>query len=129
MVHPLPLSELPDDLARALSGFDALVASDEDLSATADEPSAYLSALRACFGERPSLVLTAGDAGVWVDVRRGGRQQVRPSRVVRDRSTVGAGDALAALLAISLGAGQRPIAAAEAAVEGVIRFLTARRSL
>jgi sugar/nucleoside kinase (ribokinase family) len=51
-----------------------------------------------------------------------------PRTVVRDVPTVGAGDTFGAALALHLGRGRDPVAAAEAATERVIAVLEGRRS-
>ncbi|MGZ6214432.1 MAG: PfkB family carbohydrate kinase [Candidatus Limnocylindria bacterium] len=81
----------------ALSEFDVLIVSREDLAAESSDATAQLDALRSGFGDQPVLVLTDGSAGAWVEVA-GARLRLPMPRVVDGVSTVGAGDILAAYL-------------------------------
>ena len=92
-VRPIPLSELPSGLAAALSEFDLLVASREDLVGEAGHPPDQLSALRRAVGPRPALVVTDGVRGVWTE-----GEHVPIPRVVEGVSSVGAGDVFAAFM-------------------------------
>ena len=92
-VRPVPLSGLESGLATALSAFDLLVASREDLAGEAVEPSDQLSALRRTVGPRPELVVTDGVRGVWIQ-----GEHLPVPRVVEGVSSVGAGDVFAAFL-------------------------------
>jgi sugar/nucleoside kinase (ribokinase family) len=92
-VRPLPLSALDPGLVKALSGFDILVASREDLAGEASEPRVQLAALRRRFGSKPDLVVTDGVHGVWTE-----REHLPVPRTVIGVSTVGAGDILAAFM-------------------------------
>ena len=92
-VRPVPLSELESGLATALSAFDLLVASREDLAGEAVEPSDQLSALRRTVGPRPELVVTDGVRGVWIQ-----GEHLPVPRVVEGVSSVGTGDVFAAFL-------------------------------
>lgn len=121
-VDPLPLSAMSDALVAVLSGFDALFASTEDLRAVAASPSAQLDALRAWFGSTPRLVVTDGPAGAWLD-DGSARGQVVPRVRVMAAETVGAGDALAALITNELARGAPLRPAAERATEAVVRLL------
>jgi sugar/nucleoside kinase (ribokinase family) len=125
-VRALPLRGLDDDLAAALADLDALVASDEDLAAVAGEPARQLDELRERIGPRPFLVVTAGEAGAWLDDPSGGRHQLPVPRRLRGVSPIGAGDAIAAFLASGLGAGSEPLAATRAAMGETADFLAAR---
>ena len=62
-----------------LAGCAILVASDEDLAAAGADPDAQLRALRATFGERPGLVVTAGIGGAWIDAA-GRRERIAVTR-------------------------------------------------
>ena len=104
-VRPLRLAALGTPVIDALAGFDLLVASREDLRAESGDPREQLRALRGVVGARPALVVTDGIEGLWLDAPLRGSDQ--PStrhlpvpRRVESASTVGAGDVLAALLAI-----------------------------
>jgi sugar/nucleoside kinase (ribokinase family) len=127
VVHPRAPASLPRGLAEALGRFDALVASVDDLG-TAGEPLVALAALRRAFGERPLLVVTAGERGAWLDVHGTARIHVEPPLVVAGVSTVGAGDAFAALLTAALGRRLAPQAAAQRAATGVSEILARRRA-
>jgi sugar/nucleoside kinase (ribokinase family) len=92
-VRPLPLPNLDPGLVDALSRFDLLVASREDLAAEGSEPRDQLAALRRRFGSNPDLVLTDGVQGVWTE-----REHLPVPRTVIGVSTVGAGDILTAFM-------------------------------
>jgi hypothetical protein len=92
-VRPLALSALAPGLVAALSGFDALVASREDLAAEGSDPKGQLVALRRRFGPRPALVVTDGPNGVWTEA-----EHLSVPRLVSGVSSVGAGDVFAAFL-------------------------------
>jgi sugar/nucleoside kinase (ribokinase family) len=96
-VAPILAAAMPADVIAALRGFDLLVASREDLAADGDDPPAQLDALRGALGAGPAFVLTDGAAGAWLDL--GGRWHEPVPRAV-EGGTVGAGDMLAALLAV-----------------------------
>jgi hypothetical protein len=98
-VAPLPLGSLTSAAVTALSGFDLLVASREDLVADARSPEEQLTVLRAAFGSRPALIVTNATQGLWIDVD-GRREHVPAPWIVRDAPTVGAGDILAAFLIV-----------------------------
>lgn len=103
-VRPLPLAAIGAGVVGALTGFNLLVASREDLAAEAQAPSDQLAALRRVFGSRPHLIVTDGADGLWHDAPLAGsrsRHHAVPWRVDTN-STVGAGDILAAMLATSL---------------------------
>lgn len=125
-VRARSLSHLPPALVTALGGFDALIVSTEDLGTRLAEPLVALAALRRTFGPRPLLVVTAGEAGAWLDVHASARLHVDPPRVIRGVSTVGAGDAFAGLLTAGLGRRINPEVAAERAALGVADLLAAR---
>jgi len=124
-IRPLALERLSVPLARSLGQLDLLVVSLEDLDGEPD-PDAALDALRRRFGGHPLLVVTQGTAGAWLDAPRAGRGRVVPPRVVAGVSTVGAGDAFAAILAVELGRGRTPLAAARSAAGHVAELLTGR---
>ena len=125
VVAPLGLDALPDALVAGLAACDVIVASREDLVAVAGEPAAQLAAMRRTFGTRPTLVVTDGSAGAWVDAS-GRRERVPAPRVVRDVPMVGAGDAYAALMLGALGRGRDPWGAARDAAAGVAELLAGR---
>ena len=125
VVRPLPLAALPDDLSESFSHFDALVASEEDLSAMGADPTAQLVALRRHVADRPLLVVTTGADGAWVDDATRGRHHHPAPREVDGASTIGAGDTLAALLTLRLGGGEDPLAAAADAVSATTELLAA----
>jgi sugar/nucleoside kinase (ribokinase family) len=125
-VRPLPLVALAADLIQGLAGFDLLVASREDLTAEADDPRAQLRALRNAFGPVPALVVTDGVEGLWLD--DGAIRHLPVPRRVASASTVGAGDVLAALLAVGA---RRPSSLERRAAEAmrtVAQLLEARRA-
>lgn len=124
-VLPLSLTALHDDLVTILADFDALFASTEDLRAVAATPATQLDALRDRFGARPLLVVTDGTAGAWLD-EPGARRLVAPPTVVDDVSTVGAGDAFAAVMLVELGRGRGAADAARQATDAVGRLLADR---
>jgi sugar/nucleoside kinase (ribokinase family) len=100
-----PLGDLAVDLVAALRKLDVLVASRDDLLADADEPHRQLHALRARFGPRPILVVTDGADGLWLDApgkrpASDWREHLSVPFVVDDPAAVGAGDILAAHLAM-----------------------------
>ena len=127
-VRPLPLHALDDELSRDLANLDALVASDEDLAAVAPVPRRQLEQLRAHFGPGPLLVITTGRRGAWLDSQVTGPRKLPIVPALTGISTLGAGDAFAALLAIGLGAALDPLAATTAALSGTVTYLGARRS-
>jgi sugar/nucleoside kinase (ribokinase family) len=104
-VRPLALGGLRPELVEALAQFDLLVASREDLLAEADAPVDQLAALRRVFGPSPALVVTDGADGMWLDMALVGaypglRRHLAVPWRVEAASTVGAGDILAAFLAM-----------------------------
>ncbi|MEP6808125.1 MAG: PfkB family carbohydrate kinase [Chloroflexota bacterium] len=125
-VAALPLDALGDGLSAALAELDALVASNEDLAGVADHPRQQLAKLRDHFGAQPILAITGGAAGAWLDGTPVGARWVPAARHIEGVSTLGAGDAVAALLAIALGDGLDPLAAIEAAITGTAEFLASR---
>ena len=127
-VRPLRLDDLGARLREALARFDLLVASREDLLAESDDPQAQLAALRRALGGRPTLVVTDGTEGAWLDTVASGTRHLPVPRRVKATSTVGAGDILAAFLVI--GAGDRsagPEQRAVAAMRVVAEVLEERR--
>jgi len=134
-VRPLAPEAMGGALLAALADFDLLVASREDLAAVDGDARGQLAAVRSAVGAGPTLVLTDGAAGAWVDLgaHRGmaGSWQERPARVVDGVSSVGAGDMLAALLLTD--PWPRPVDAASfrrrmvAAMRGVADRLAGRR--
>jgi sugar/nucleoside kinase (ribokinase family) len=122
----LPLGSLGAELSAALAELDALVASHEDLAAVASQPPRQLELMRAYFGPRPILVVTAGPDGAWLDDPATGIRHLPVARRLDGAFSIGAGDAFAALLAVGLGAGLDPPAAASAAMIETGDFLAAR---
>jgi sugar/nucleoside kinase (ribokinase family) len=98
-VRPLPLADLGSPAIAALSGFDLIVASREDLLAEARDPREQLHSLRRALGPGPALFVTDGTDGLWMDDRTATLHLPVPRRVTT-ASTVGAGDILAAFLAV-----------------------------
>lgn len=103
---PLAPAALPDTLLAALRPLDAVVASREDLLAVGTDPQDQLAALRSALGAGPLIVVTGGPEGAWLD---GPTEAQRPRHLpapwrVEGVPTVGAGDALAALLAAGMAA-------------------------
>jgi sugar/nucleoside kinase (ribokinase family) len=92
-VRALPLSALDPQLVAALSQFDLLVASREDLLGEAMKPPDQLASLRRLVGPRPTLVVTDGVHGVWTE-----REHLATPRVVEGVPSVGAGDIFAAFM-------------------------------
>ena len=100
-VAPLTLADLPARLRADLATLDLLIASTEDLAALDAEPRAQLAALRASLGPHPVMVLTDATRGAWLDLATGdqpGAWHVPAPRLVQGVPSVGAGDALAALM-------------------------------
>ncbi len=120
------LTGLGDKLANALGDMSALVASEEDLEAVAPNVGQAIGALRDWVGPGPVLVVTVGQAGALLDLPGGGRAEVPAPVHVSGVTTVGAGDAFAALFAVGLGRGMDPLLAAHAAAAAVSRWLVAR---
>lgn len=125
VVEALGLDALPGGLVADLGSCDVIVASREDLVAVAATTDGQLDALRSRFGPHPTLVVTDGAAGAWVDAAAL-RRLVPPPRVVHDVPMVGAGDAWAALMLGSLGRGRDPWGAARDAGAGVAELLATR---
>jgi sugar/nucleoside kinase (ribokinase family) len=122
-----PLAVLGYELSDALGKLDALVASHEDLAAVAGEPRAQLEALRAHVGSRPLLVVTAGPDGAWLDDPATAVRHLPATRRLEEISTIGAGDAFAALLAVAMGDRLAPLDAVAGAMDATAAFLAARR--
>jgi sugar/nucleoside kinase (ribokinase family) len=91
-------------VARALGGFDLLVASREDLLAERAEPPQQLRSMRRTFGDRPILVVTDGPNGAWIgsepSVAEAQPSHIPVPRRVEDVSSVGSGDVLAAFMLV-----------------------------
>jgi hypothetical protein len=109
-VRPLPLAALAPDVVDSLARFDLLVASREDMSAEGGSPYDQVAALRRVFGRRPTMIVTDGGDGLWVDTHLGGSHGTRRRHIavpwrVEATSTVGAGDILAAFLMMALADG------------------------
>jgi sugar/nucleoside kinase (ribokinase family) len=126
------LDDLGFDLLAALRTLDILIASRDDLVADADEPQRQLDALRARFGRRPVLVVTDGADGLWLDVpseqaASDGRTHVPVPFVVDDAAALGAGDMLAALLAMRRDRDRDWRQVVPQAMQAVAEMLAARR--
>jgi sugar/nucleoside kinase (ribokinase family) len=125
-VRARSLAGLGAELCRALGDMTALVVSDEDLAGAVPDADDAIGALRDWVGSGPVLLMTAGQAGASLELPGGVRVAVPAPLTVTGVSTLGAGDAFAALFAASLGGGMDPQAAARAAAAGVSRWLVAR---
>ena len=127
-VEPLPLASLPPQTARALGQADVIVVSTEDLVESPRDPFGQATALRACVGPRPILVVTLATEGYLLDDPSLDRVLASvPRRVVTGVPMVGAGDFFGASLAIHLARDLGASAAADLATERVISMLEARR--
>jgi hypothetical protein len=123
LVETLPLSSLDPGLVDQLGGMDALIASEEDLSAVASRPDEQLAALRQLVGGKPVLAITGGARGAWLSAAESEPIHVGPPRIVSGIATTGAGDAFAAIFAAQLGR-RRPIRdAAEEAAAAAVAYL------
>jgi sugar/nucleoside kinase (ribokinase family) len=128
-VTPLELDAVAGELWAELASADAVVVSREDLPDVGADTVALAAALRARLGTRPVLIVTEGVDGYLLDDPQAGRPVASaPRRVVLGVATVGAGDTFGAVFALHLARGAAPRAAAEAAADGVIRMLEARRA-
>lgn len=130
-VRPRPLAALPRSLVAELADLDLLVASREDLLATASDPAEQLVLLRRHFGPRPSLVVTDAERGAVLAPAGTAASEpivVPPPFVVRaaGRETVGAGDLFAAILLTELAAGADVTAATASAALAVAAWLRDR---
>jgi sugar/nucleoside kinase (ribokinase family) len=128
LVEPRRLRDLPPDLVARLEELDVLIASREDLVAEGATPHEQLDTMRSIFGPRPTLVVTEGIAGAWIDAGKG-RLHIDVAEPIRRVPTVGAGDAYAAVLAARLGRRRDELVSAAAdAAAAVSRMLAARRT-
>jgi sugar/nucleoside kinase (ribokinase family) len=125
MVRPSPAGAMPLDVRAWLGRVDVVLASGEDLAADGPDPADQLRALRAACGSRPALIITLGADGYLVNVPGSDARRRPAARAVRPSTSVGAGDAFAALLAAAMGGGASVNAAAESAAEGVAAILEA----
>ena len=126
--RPLALDEVPPTTWEAFAAADAIVVSTEDLAESPEDPFVEAAGVRAKLGSGPLLVLTLGSEGYLLDDPTADRVDASvPRRVVEGVPMVGAGDTFGATLAVQLGAGATPAAAAVAATDAVIRMLEARR--
>jgi len=126
--RPLALDEVPPTTWEAFAAADAIVVSTEDLAESPEDPFVEAAGVRAKLGPGPLLVLTLGSEGYLLDDPTADRVDASvPRRVVEGVPMVGAGDTFGATLAVQLGAGATPAAAAVAATDAVIRMLEARR--
>lgn len=122
-VSPRPLAAISADVADALRDLDLLVVSHLDLGI--EDPQAGLAALRGWAGSKPELVVTAGVEGAWLDDGHFAFSHV-PAEAVRDRSTIGAGDAFVAVLAARRATGMALADATTLAAAATARYLTGR---
>jgi sugar/nucleoside kinase (ribokinase family) len=128
IVRPQRVRDIPRELVARLEQIDLLIASREDLVAEGDTPNAQLDVLRSVFGPGPTLVVTEGIAGAWIDAGSG-RLHVDVAEPIRRVPTVGAGDVYAAVLVGRLGARRNDLLSAAAdAAAAVSRMLAARRA-
>jgi ribokinase len=121
-VAPAPLVSMAPNLASELAGFDLLVASKDDLAADGASPAAQLGALRHRFGPGPTLIVTDGSRGAYVN-QPGAELVHTPAQPVAAESTVGAGDAFAGLVAVQFGRGVDPVRATTEAAGRVAELL------
>jgi hypothetical protein len=127
-VDPLGLDEVAADLWRIFSSAHAVVLSSEDLAGPPTDPFLHVADLRRRVGPNPVIVLTLGTEGYVLDDPALDRVVASvPRTIVEGVPTVGAGDTFGAALALHLGRGERPTAAARAATERVIRVFESRR--
>jgi sugar/nucleoside kinase (ribokinase family) len=127
MVQPRRVRDIPRDLVARLEQLDLLIASREDLVAEGDTPNAQLDVLRSTFGPGPTMVVTEGIAGAWIDAGPG-RLHVDVAEPITRVPTVGAGDVYAAVLVARLGTRRDDLLSAAAdAAAAVSRMLAARR--
>jgi sugar/nucleoside kinase (ribokinase family) len=129
-ISPIAPNELPDHLVVALATLDVLIASREDLLAAAEAPHDQVRALRRRFGRGPTLIVTDGPEGLWIDDDVGPPRHLPAPWRVDGVPMVGAGDAFAALLLTRLrwSATRSELdAATEMAMRGVAQLLDARR--
>ena len=134
-VRPRPLSKLEPDVLAALHDLSLIVASREDLAAEPGDGPELVAALRRAVGPGPSIVITDGGDGLWVQRAHGDRlrlpSHVAPRTRVEGVPTVGAGDILAALLLIDYGHDMTARLSDEdwvrPAMDSVERILEARR--
>jgi sugar/nucleoside kinase (ribokinase family) len=126
-VRPLPLAAIPARLAEWLAEIDLIVASVDDLRAESLQPRDQLLALRRRVGPRPTLVVTVGVDGAWLQFGQGSMRRVHAGRIVHDVSTVGAGDAYAAILLADLARGAPAEDAARDAGDVVAELLALRQ--
>lgn len=125
--RPLALDEVPPATWEAFAAADAIVVSTEDLAESPEDPFVEAADLRERIGPHPLLVLTLGEQGHLLDDPAADHVVASiPRRVVRGVPMVGAGDTFGAALAVHLGRGAAPGAAATAASERVIRMLEER---
>jgi sugar/nucleoside kinase (ribokinase family) len=130
-VRSLPLAALPLPLVAELADLDLLVASREDLLATAPDPAEQLVQLRRHFGPRPSLVVTDAERGALLAPAGATPRApvvVSPPFVVAadGRETVGAGDLFAAVLLAEIAGGAEVTTAAASAAVAVAGWLRGR---
>lgn len=122
VVSAMSLSEVaPDVIEELRRGVDLVVASTEDLGLEPSAAAAGVGRLRATFGARPEIAVTAATSAVVIHDRRS--RTIPLARVVETSDTTGAGDAFAALLAARRGAGETLEHAARGAMADVASYL------
>ncbi len=127
-VQALALDTLAADQLRVIAAADAIVVSTEDLVEAQGDAFAQAAELRLRAGSKPIVVVTLGTEGYLLDDPAQNRVVASvPRRVVTGVSAVGAGDTFGAAMAVNLARGASPIAAADAATDGVISVLEQRR--
>jgi len=123
---PLEAGEIPQEITARLRNCDAVLASHEDLGLPGSEPSPDAAARLRPIIPGPAAFITWGGAGyVRVDPSSAEGVAVRRRFAIGGVPTVGAGDAFAAIVALELGRGRRPSAAARTADAAVARALAA----
>lgn len=123
-VTPTDLGDLPQAVLAGLRNCDVVIVSHEDLGRDESEPDAAAALDVRRWLPGPGVLVTWGDAG-YVRADAGAREPmvVRRRAVVEGASTVGAGDAFAAVVAIQLAKGASLSVAARGADVAVERWL------
>ena len=123
-VSPIALGDLPHEVLANLRNCDAVIVSHEDLGRLEAEPNAAaaLDVRRSLPG--PAVLVTWGGAGyVRADAEARAPTVVRRRHAIQSSTTVGAGDAFAAVIAIQLAKGASLATAARAADSAIERWL------
>ena len=105
-----------------------MIGSSEDLRADGGDALSQLQALRTALGGGPTVVVTDGANGPWLDDGAGPQHLAVPQQVA-GVPTIGAGDMFAAFMLLQLAgsSGADPAAAASSAMEEVAQVLLSRR--